>query len=123
MALISSVLDMLSVRFQVTHVTSPSMTYQHHDIRSPHQIILQELLLFSAKSSAPPQSTLLADPKVGGQVSLAVVPNLAGAPRSQIVTRSMTIVYCGDATCSGDIFLKQSRNGNHGMEKILRGEM
>ena len=99
------------------------MTHQHGDIWPPCQIILQEVLLFSAKSSAPPQSTLLADPKVGGQVSLAVAQNLAGASKSQIVTRSTATVYCGDATCSGYIFLEWSYNGNHGMEKILRGEM
>jgi hypothetical protein len=81
------------------------------------------LLFFNAKSSAPPQITLLEDPKVGGQVSLVVAPNLAGAPRSQVMTRSMARVYCKDATCLGNIFLEQSHNENHGMEKILGGKM
>jgi hypothetical protein len=53
---------------------------------------------------------------------LVVAPNMAGAPRSQITSRSMATVHCRDATCSGDNFLKQSRNGNHGMANVLYGE-
>jgi hypothetical protein len=57
--------DVSSAYFRVTHVTPPSVTHQHSDIRPPRQIILQEVLLFSAKRSTPPQSTVLIDPKVG----------------------------------------------------------
>ena len=57
------------------------------------------------------------DSRVGGRLSLAVTLNLAGALRSQIRSRPTTTVHCEDATCSGDIFLERSRNGNHGISK------
>jgi hypothetical protein len=62
------------------------------------------------KGSSLLQGTVLVDLIVSGRLSLAVVLNLTGVPRSQTGIKSMAIVHCVDATCSGDNFLERSRN-------------
>jgi len=73
------------------------------------------------KGSTPSQSTLFANPKVGGRLILEMAPNLEGSPISQIETRSMAIVHCGDTTCLRNHFLEKYYNWNHGKEKVIRG--
>jgi hypothetical protein len=46
---------------------------------------------------------------------------MAGLPRSQIATRLMTTLHCGDEKCSNVNILEWSRNRNHGITREVCG--